>query len=196
MRLGDFARQISKKAEVAGYAADKARANDPLIKPFVDFDGQKERLKSFQESTLGLCWIDDKGKVVAYDPAEFARVQAEIEKLQSKIGFNAKVLNELEAKIEELGIKEDFFSLSRLHGEKRKLQERIEQIKAQPDKDLTHKWKAVAEIGGDRSMYEALPEIQTARQKAQKEIEPLEAEVALMDGQIQSLESILRKFKL
>ena len=196
MRLGDFARHISQVADIKGYAVDKSRANDPLIRPFADFDGQKARLKSLQESTLGLCWIDDKGKVIPYDPAEFGGVQAEIEKLQGKIGHNARVLDELEAKIEELGIKEDFFSLGRLHGEKRKLLERIEQIKAQPDKALSHKWKAVVEVSGDRAMYEALPEVKAARQKAQAQIEPLEAEITSLDGQIQSLEAILRTFKL
>jgi len=106
------------------------------------------------------------------------------------------VLDELEAKVHELGIHEDMFSLGRLHGEKRKLQERTEEIKAQPDKDLAHKWKAIVEIGGDRAMDEALPEVQASHQKAQKEIEPLEEEIACLDGQIQSLESILRKLKL
>jgi len=196
MKLGDFARQTSKKADVAGYAADKARANDPLIKPFAGFDGLKAKLKALQESTLGLCWLDGKGKMIPYDEKVFARVQADIQDLTGRIDHNANVLDELEDKIEELGIGEDMFSLGRIHGEKRKLQERIEQIWAQPDKDLSHKWKAVVEIGGDRSMYEALPEVKAARQKAQKEITPLEAEITLMDGQIQSLESILRKFKL
>lgn len=196
MRLVDFARQISKKADVAGYAADKVRANDPLIKPFADFDSQRARLKTLQESTLGLCWLDAKNKMIPYDEKVFSRVQADIQDLTGKIDHNATVLDELEAKVQELGIGEDMFSLARMHGEKRKLQECIELIKAQPDKDLSHKWKAVVEVGGDRSMYEALPEVKAARQKAQKEIEPLEAEIALMDGQIQSLESILRKFKL
>jgi hypothetical protein len=196
MKLGDFARYISRKADIEGYAADKSKANDLLIKPFINFDGQKERLKALRESTLGLCWIDGKGKSIPYDAGEFARVQAEIEALQSKIAHNAKVLDELEAEAQELGIKEDLFSLGRLHGEKRKLNERIDQIKAQPDKDLAHKWKAIVEIGGDRAMYEALPEVQAARQKAQEEIEPLEAEIAYLDRQIQSLESILRKLKL
>jgi hypothetical protein len=196
MRLGDFARYVSRKADIEGYAADKSKANDLLIKPFINFDGQKERLKALRESTLGLCWIDGKGKSIPYDAGEFARVQAEIEALQSKIAHNAKVLDELEAEAQELGIKEDLFSLGRLHGEKRKLNERIDQIKAQPDKDLAHKWKAIVEIGGDRAMYEALPEVQAARQKAQEEIEPLEAEIAYLDRQIQSLESILRKLKL
>jgi cell division protein FtsL len=196
MRLGDFARHISKKAEVAGYAADKARANDSLIKPFADFDRQKARLTELQRSTLGLCWIDAKCKAIPYDADAFARVQADIQDLAGKIDHNAKVLDELEANVEELGTGEDMFCLGRMHGEKRKLQERIELIKAQPDKDLAHKWKAVVEVGGDRSMYEALPEVQTARQKAQQEIEPLEAEIARTDRQIQSLENSLKKLKL
>ncbi len=196
MRLGDFARHISKKAYIEGYAADKSKANDPLIKAFINFDGQEARLKALRESTLGLCWIDGKGKPIPYDAGEFARVQTDIGVLQSKIYHNAEVLDELEAKVQELGISEDIFSLGRLYGEKRKLNECIDQIKAQPDKDLAHKWKAIVEIGGDRTMYEALPEVQAARQKAQKEIEPLEAEIARLDGQIQSLESILRKLKL
>lgn len=196
MRLGDSARQISKKADVAGYGADKARANDQLIKPFAEFDNQRARLKGLQESTLGLCWLDAKGKMVPYDEKVFARVQVDIETLQSKIAHNAKVLDDLEAKAQELGIKEDLFSLGRLHGERRKLQERIEEINSQPDKDLAHKWKAVVEIGSNRAMYEALPEVKAARQKAQEQIKPLEAEIACRDRQIQSLEAILRKFKL
>jgi len=196
MNLGDFAHHISKKANIEGYAADKSRASDPLVKPFADFDRQKARLTELQRSTLGLCWLDDKGKVVPYNLAEFGQVQTEIRNLTGKIDHNTKVLVELEAKVQELGISEDMFSLGRMHGEKRMLLERIEQIKTQPDKDLANKWKAVLEVGGDRAMYEALPEVKAARQKAQKEIEPLEAEIALLDGQIQSLETILRKLKL
>jgi len=78
MKLGDFARYVSRKADIEGYAADRSKATDPLIKPFINFDGQKARLKSFQESTLGLCWIDSKGKAIPYDAGEFARVQTEI----------------------------------------------------------------------------------------------------------------------
>jgi hypothetical protein len=196
MRLGDFARHISKKADVAGYASDRSKASDALIRPFADFDSQRAKLKALQESTLELCSLDAKGKMIPYDEKVYARVQADIQDLTGRIDHNAKVLDELEAKVQELGIGEDMFILGRIRGEKRKLQERIELIKAQPDKDLSHKWKAVVEVGGDRSMYEALPEVKAARQKAQEQIEPLEAEIALMDGQIQSLESILRKFKL
>lgn len=196
MKLGDFARHISKKADVEGYAADRSKANDPLVKPFINFDGQKVRLKALRESTLGLIWIDGKGKPIPYDAGEFARVQTDIGALQSNIDHNAEVLDELEAKIDELGIKEDLFSLGWMHGEKRKLNERISQIKAQPDKDLSHKWKAVLEVGGDRAMYEALPEVQAARQKTHELIEPLEAEIARFETYIQSLESILRKLKL
>jgi|WetSurMetagenome_2_1015567.scaffolds.fasta_scaffold03055_3 hypothetical protein len=196
MRLGDFARQISKKANREGYAADKSRANDPLIKPFADFDGLKAKLKSLQESTLGLCWLDAKGKMIPYDENVFARVQTEIQDLTGKIDHNSKVLVELEAKVQELGIREDMFSLGRMHGEKRMLLERIEQLRTQPDKDLAHKWKAVLEVGGDRAMYEALPDVKAARQKAVEQIKPLESEITVLDCQILALETILRKLKL
>ena len=193
MKLSDYARDITKKADCEGYAADKSRASDPLIKPFADCDSQKARLKALQESTIGLCWIDAKGKAIPYDAGEFARVQAEIQRLQSVIDHNAAVLTELEDKVRNLELSDDQFSIARMYGEKSKILERIEQIKAQPDKDLAHKWKAVLEIVGDRAMYESLPEVEAARQRAADLIEPLESEIKVLDGQIQSLESILRK---
>ena len=195
MKLGDYARKISRKADVEGYAADKSRAGDPLIKPFAEFDRQKVSLRTLQESTVGLCWLDDKGHMTPYDVGVFARVQDEIQRLQSTIDHNANVLDELEDMVRELGLSEDKFSIARMHGEKSKIQESIEQIRAYPDKALAHKWKAVVEVGGDRAMYEALPDVKAARQKAVEQIEPLKAEIAVLDGQIQSLESILRKLK-
>lgn len=195
MKLGDYARQISRKADVEGYAADKSRAGDPLIKPFAEFDRQKASLRALQESTVGMCWLDDKGHMIPYDAGVFAKVQAEIQRLQSVIDHNANVLDELEDMVRELGLDEDKFSLARINGEKSKLLESIELILAQPDKALAHKWKAVVEVGGGREMYEALPDVKAARQKAIEEIEPLEAEITVLDSQIRSLESILRRLK-
>jgi hypothetical protein len=195
MKLGDYARHISKKADIEGYASDKSRASDPLIKPFADYDRQKASLKTLRESTLGLCWIDATRKAIPYDVGAFARVQDEILRLQSTIDHNAKVLDELEDMVRVLGLDDDKFSFGRLHGEKSRIQESIEQIRAYPDKALAHKWRAVVEVGGNREMYEALPEVSAARQKAVEQIDPLKAEIAVLDGQIQSLESILRKLK-
>ena len=195
MKLGDFARHVTKEAEVRGEATYRYRANDPLIKPFADYDRQKVSLRALQESTVGLCWLDNKGHMIPYDEGVFARVQTEIQRLQSVIDHNAKVLDELEAMVRELGLGDDQFSIARMYGEKSKLLESIEQIKAQPDKALAHKWKAVVEVGGNRAMYEALPEVKGARQKAVGQIEPLEAKIRVLEGQIQSLESILRKLK-
>ena len=195
MKLGDFARHVNKEAEVRGEATYRYRANDPLIKPFTEFDRQKASLRKLQESTVGLCWLDDKGHMTPYDVGVFARVQAEIQRLQSTIDHNANVLDELEDMVRELGLTDDQFSIARMNGEKSRIQESIEQIRAQPDKALAHKWKAVVEVGGDRAMYEALPDVKAARQKAVEQIEPLKAEIVVLDGQIQSLESILRKLK-
>lgn len=195
MKLGDFARHVTKEAEVRGEATYRYRANDSLIKPFTEFDRQKVSLRALQESTIGLCWLDGKGCMVPYDDGVFARVQTEIQRLQSVIDHNANVLDELEAMVRELGLTDDQFSIARMYGEKTKLLERIELIKAQPDKALAHKWKAVVEVGGNRAMYEALPEVKEARQKVVEQIEPLESEIKVLEGQIQSLESILRKLK-
>ena len=194
MKLGDFARHVIKEAEVRGEATYRYLANDPLVKPFAEFDRQKVSLRALQESTMGLCWLDSKGHI-PYDGGEFSRVQTEIQRLQSVIDHNSKVLDELEAMVRELGLSDDQFSIARMNGEKSKLLERIEQIRAQPDKALAHKWNAVVEVGGNRAMYEALPEVKEARQKAVEQVEPLEAEIKVLDRQIQSLESILRKLK-
>ncbi len=195
MKLGDFAWHVTKEAEVRGDAAYRYLANDPLVRPFAEFDRQKASLRALQESTIGLCWLDTKGKAIPYDDGVFARVQTEIQRLQSVIDHNANVLDELEAMVQELGLSDDQFSIARMNGEKTRLLERIEQIRAQPDKALAHKWKAVVEVGGNRAMYEALPEVKEARQKAVEQVEPLEVEIKVLDGQIQSLESILRKLK-
>ena len=195
MKLGDFARHVTKEAELRGDATYRYRANDLLIRPFTEFDRLKASLRTLQESTLGLCWLDDKGHMVPYDVGVFARVQTEIQRLQSTIDHNANVLDELEDMVRELGLTDDQFSIARMKGEKSKIQESIEQIRAYPDKALAHKWKAVVEVGGDREMYEALPNVKEARQKAVEQIEPLKAEIAVLDGQIQNLESILRKLK-
>jgi len=50
-------------------------------------------------------------------------------------------------------------------------------------------------LGGNRGMYDALPEVQEARAKAAAQIEPIEAEILALNGQIRSLEAILSKFK-
>ncbi|MDD1760748.1 MAG: hypothetical protein LUQ59_00800, partial [Methanothrix sp.] len=175
MKLGDYARHVTKEAEVRGEATYRYRANDPLIKPFAEFDRQKASLRALQESTVGLCWLDAKGKAIPYDVGAFARVQDEILRLQSAIDHNANVLDELEDMVRVIGLSEDKFSLGRLHGEKSRIQESIEQIRAYPDKTLAHKWRAVVEVGGDREMYEALPEVRAARQRAVEQIEPLKA---------------------
>lgn len=195
MKLGDFARHVTKEAELRGDATYRYRANDPLIRPFADYDRQKASLKTLRESTLELCWIDATGKAIPYDARVFARVQTEIQRLQSTIDHNANVLDELDAMVRELGLTDDQFSIARMKGEKSKLLESIELILAQPDKALAHKWKAVVEVGGDRAMYEALPDVKAARQKAVEQIEPLEAEIAVLGSQIQNLESILKKLK-
>lgn len=195
MKLSDYARDITKKADCEGYAADKSRASDPLIKPFADCDSQKTRLKALQESTIGLCWIDAKGKAIPYYAGEFARVQVEIQRLQSVIDHNAAVLTELEDKVRNLGLSDDQFSIARIYGEKSKILERITQIKAEQEEALAQKRHSVINIGGNRAMFEDLPEVKAARQKTTELIEPLEAEITVLDGKILGLEFILRKLK-
>ena len=191
MKLCEYASYIRKEADLRGYAADKSRADDDLIRPFAALQDQRERLLSLQKSTLSLCWLNDKQKLIPFDKTSFDAIQSEISRLQEIITSNSVVLNELEAAVEDLGI--DQMSLGILRMERIKALEEIEFLKAQPDKALQHKWKAVLEVGGSREMYEQLPETIAARQQADDKIAPLLARVETLEHQIHALESILAK---
>jgi len=193
MTLSAYARDIINRARVNGYATDTSKAGDALIRPFGELDEQKTTLKSLQGSTLALCWIDANGELVPFDEAEFAGMQREITNLQAKIDHNTKILNELDGKVAELGLTE--FSISKLKGKIEKLRSQINQIRAEENDSLRSKWESVVSLGGNRATYDKLPEVIEARAKAAAQIEPIEAEIKALNGQIRSLESILSKFK-
>lgn len=201
MKLSVYARDIAKKADLNGYASDRFAASDPLVKPFAELDKLVASIKPLKESTMALCWIDSKCKVVPVNEAEFSRVQKEIAALQSKIDHNAAVLDELEAKVAELGIQtedrngQEIFGLSMIEGEKKKLLGEIAQIKADEADSLNAKWRAVLEVGGNQEMFAALPEVQAARKKTADQIAPIEDEIRVLDGKVKALEQILWKIK-
>lgn len=191
MRLSAFARSAIKAAQVNGYATDASRASDPLIRPFAEFDEQKAILRSLQESTLALCWIDASFNLIPIDANQFDAVRTEILRLQSMIDHNALVLNELDAKATELGIQ----SLGAMHSEKSKILERIAEIKSEEVDSLRSKWHAIVIVGGDRGAYDKLPEVIAAKAKTAELVEPLEAEINAIDENVQCLQAILRKIK-
>lgn len=193
MTLSAYARSITSVAKVNGYASDASKAGDALIRPFGEHDKQRASLRALQESTRALCWIDATGGAVPFDEAEFNQVQKEIAALQAKIDHNDDVLDTLDDKVAELGLAE--FSLAKLKGEKEKLRGQIAQIRSEESDALRHKWEAVVSLGGNRATYDKLPEVIEARAKAAAQIEPIEAEIKALNGQIRSLESILSKFK-
>ena len=193
MTLSAYAHDIINRARVNCYATDASKASDALIRPFWEFDEQKATLKSLQVSTMAMCWIDANGKTVPFDSAEFNNVQREIANLQAKIDHNTKILDNLDGKVAELGLTE--FSISKLKGEIEKRRSQINQIRAEENDSLRSKWEAVVSLGGNRATYDKLPEVIEARAKAAAQIEPIEAEIKALNGQIRSLESILSKFK-
>jgi len=191
MKLSQYAEHIRREANVRGYANDRSRADDDLIRPFALFQNQQERLSSLQKSTLNLCWINDQRKLIPLDLKGFQAIQNEISRLQETISHNALVLDELERTVGDLSIEQ--MSLGVLKMECTKALEEIVFLKAQPDKALQHKWKAIQEIHGSREMYEALPEVILARQQASAKIAPLLDRVETLEHQIHALESILAK---
>jgi len=193
MKLSVYARDIIGKALAGGHASNATRARDPLIRPFSEFDEQIAALRTLQESTRGMCWIDSKCKLIPINEAAFAGVQADIQRLQSIVDHNAAVLNELDVKVSEIGLSE--FSIGSLNTEKKKLLERINQIKADEIEALRPKWHAVVIIGGDRGAYDKLPEVIEAKAKTAASIAPLEAEIDRIDDQVKCLQSILGKIK-
>jgi len=192
MRLSAYAHDIINRARVNCYATDASRASDPLIRPYWEHDEQKASLRALQVSTMALCWIDANGKLVPFDSAEFNNVQREIANLQAKIDHNTKILDNLDGKVAELGLTE--FSISKLKGKIEKLRSNINQIRAEENDSLRSKWESVVSLGGNRATYDKLPEVIDARAKAAAQIEPIEAEIKALNGQIRSLESILSKF--
>ena len=193
MTLSAYARDIINRARVNCYATDASKASDALIRPFGELDEQRASLRALQEATIGLCWFNSEGKLVPFNEAEFAGIQREITNLQAKIDHNTKILNELDGKVAELGLTE--FSISKLKGKIEKLRSQINQIRAEENDSLRSKWESVVSLGGNRATYDKLPEVIEARAKAAAQIEPLEAEIKALNGQIRSLESILSKFK-
>ena len=193
MRLHDFARDIINRARVNCYATDASKASDALIRPFGEHDEQRASLRALQEATIGLCWVNSEGKLVPFNEAEFAGIQKEIAVLQAKIAHNTKILNELDAKVAELGLSE--FSLAKLKGEIEKRRGQIAQIRSEESDALRHKWEAVVSLGGNRATYDKLPEVIEARAKAAEKIAPIESEIKAFNAQIRSLEAILSKFK-
>jgi len=193
MKLSTYARDITNRARANCYATDATRASDPLIRPFGEFDELQATLKSLQGTTMALCWVNSEGKAVPFNEAEFNAVQKEIADLQGKINHNTKILDALDAKVAKLGLTEP--SIGKLKAQKEKLREQINQIRAEEKDSLANKWQAVVTLGGNRGMYDALPEVQEARAKAAAQIEPIEAEILALNGQIRSLEAILSKFK-
>ena len=87
-------------------------------------------------------------------------------------------------------------SLGILRMEKSKLLEEIAFLKAEPDKALIQKWKAIQEIHGSRDMYESLPEVKAAREQAAAKIAPIQARVEVLTSQINSLQAIIAKFMI
>ena len=192
MKLSEYASHIKKEADLRGYAADRSRADDPLIRPFAVLQNQRERLLDLQRSTLTSCWINDQRKLIPLDIAGFNQLQNDIKHLQEAISHNALVLDELEKAVEDMHI--DQMSLGILRMERSKALEEISFLKSQPDKAMQHKWKAVLEVGGSREMYEKLPETIAARAEADAKIAPLLERIKTLEHQIKSLESILSKF--
>ena len=193
MKLSQYAAYIRKEADLRGYAADRSRAADPLIRPFALFQDQQERRLDLQRSTLILCWLNDQRKLIPYDKTSFDAIQSEISRLQEIITSNNDVLTELEAAVEDMHI--DQMSLGILRMERSKALEEISFLKSEPDKALAHKWKAIQEIHGSREMYEALPEVIAARQQAAVAIAPIQARIEILEHQIHTLESILSEFR-
>ena len=192
MKLSEYASHIKKEADLRGYAADRSRADDPLIRPFAALQNQRERLLDLQRSTLSSCWINEQRKLIPFDIAGFNQLQNDIKHLQEAISHNALVLDELEKAVEDMHI--DQMSLGILRMERGKALEEIEFLKSQPDKDLAHKWKAVLEVGGSREMYEKLPETIAARAEADAKIAPIQARIETLEHKINTMESILSKF--
>ena len=193
MTLSAYARDVINRARVNGYASDTSKAGDALIRPFGEHDDQRASLRALQEATIGLCWVNSEGKLVPFDEAEFAGIQREITNLQTKIAHNTKILNELDAKVAELGLSE--FSLAKLKGEIEKRRGQIAQIRAEENDSLRSRWEAVVSLGGNRATYDKLPEVIDARAKAAEKIAPIESEIKAFNAQIRSLEAILSKFK-
>jgi predicted nuclease with TOPRIM domain len=142
-----------------------------------------------------MCWVDSNLQVIPYDAVEFAKAQDKIEKLAGKVAHNSKVLEELEAKVAELDLTDDRYSVRTLRGERMKAQEMMDFLRMQTDQRLRSKWDAVLEVGGTRDMYEKLPEVVAANQKLQADLKPLEQKIKLLDEQIAALESIVSKFR-
>jgi chromosome segregation ATPase len=193
MTLSAYARDIINRARVNCYATDASKASDALIRPFGEHDDQRASLRALQEATIGLCWVNSEGELVPFDEAEFAGIQREITNLQAKIDHNDDILDALDDKVAELGLTE--FSISKLKGQIEKLRSQINQIRAEENDSLRSKWESVVSLGGNRATYDKLPEVIEARAKAAAQIEPIEAEIKALNGQIRSLESILSKFK-
>lgn len=191
MRLSAFARSVIQAANVNGYATDASRASDPLIRPFGEHDEQKASLRTLQESTRSMCWVDSSCQLVPLDAGQFNQVQAEIRRLEDVIAHNAMVLNELDAKATELGIQ----SLGAMHSEKSKILERINEIRAEEVDSLRPKWHAIVIVGGNRGAYDKLPEVKAAKAKTAEQIGPLEAEIDAIDNNVACLQAILRKIR-
>jgi peptidoglycan hydrolase CwlO-like protein len=147
------------------------------------------------DKIMAMCWVDRECEVVPYDPGEFAKAQDRIQALKEKVDHNQRVLEELEAKVAELGLTEDRYSIRTLRGERLKAQEMMDFLRMQTDQRLRPKWDAVLEVGGTREMYEKLPEVVAANQKLQAEIEPLEQKIKVLDEQIAALDAIVSKFR-
>jgi len=181
MTLREYARRITAEAQARGYAADRYKADDPIVQPFAVLDKQQAALKSQMDKIMAMCWVDRECEVVPYDPGEFAKAQDRIQALKEKVDHNQRVLEELEAKVAELGLTEDRYSIRTLRGERLKAQEMMDFLRMQTDQRLRPKWDAVLEVGGTREMYEKLPEVVAANQKLQAEIEPLEQKIKVLD---------------
>jgi len=164
------------------------------VQPFVLLDKQQVALKSQMDSIMAMCWVDRDCNVVPYDPGEFTKAQDKIQALMEKVDHNQRVLEELEAKVSELGITEDKYSIRTLRGERMKAQEMIDFLRMQTDQRLRPLWDAACKIGA-QEMYEKLPEVVVARQKLQAETQPLEQKIKVLDEQITALDAIVSKFR-
>jgi len=81
MTLREYARHITGEAQARGYAADRYKADDPIVQPFVLLDKQQVALKSQMDSIMAMCWVDRDCNVVPYDPGEFTKAQDKIQAL-------------------------------------------------------------------------------------------------------------------
>jgi hypothetical protein len=173
MRLSEYVGQVLAGAR-QGWAADEARAGDPLVQAFVRVEKQRAEVESLRPASV-------------YDEG----AKSKLDVLSKKIENNARVLARLDDACSQLGV----FNLGSLKQRTMELREEARRLEINHEMDLEPFLTAERTLGLNTKMYLQNPRVIKMTEERDAKRAAIQKEVASINEKIDCLEAILRDFK-